>query len=58
MSAIALFDFTAREDDELSVRRGERLIVVEGSAAEDTGWVLQRSSPGALRGRTSLMSLS
>jgi len=28
------------------------------SWAEDTGWVLQRSSPGALRGRTSLAALS
>lgn len=48
MRAVALYDFTAREDDELSLRRGERLVVA--GSADDAGWVLVRRADGIGQG--------
>ena len=36
---IVLFDYNAREADELSVRRGDPLVVVSAEASPDEGWV-------------------
>ncbi|KAL1523014.1 hypothetical protein AB1Y20_017976 [Prymnesium parvum] len=36
--AIALHDFTAREDDELSFTRGDRLVLISLSADGEEGW--------------------
>ena len=45
-SAIALFDFASREPDELSVRRGEVLRVLQTNAPGDEGWALARAADG------------
>ena len=51
--AIALFDFNAREPDELSVRRGEALQVLKVDDGEE-GWAQGRSHDG----RQGLLPLS
>jgi hypothetical protein len=47
VNAVALFDFDAREDDELSVRRGEALAIVGEVEGEDE-WVRGRSMEGRI----------
>ena len=44
--AVALFDFSSREPDELSVRRGEALTVSSDEAPGEEGWAFGRTADG------------
>ena len=44
--ATALFDFSSREPDELSLRRGEALTVLNPEVAGEEGWAFGRTADG------------
>ena len=44
--ATALFDFSSREPDELSLRRGEALTVLDPEVAGEEGWAFGRTADG------------
>ena len=52
--ATALFDFSSHEPDELSLRRGEALTVLDSEAAGEEGWAFGRTADG----RQGLLPLS
>jgi hypothetical protein len=52
--ATALFDFASHEPDELSLRRGEALTVLDPEAAGEEGWAFGRTADG----RQGLLPLS
>ena len=52
--ATALFDFSSHEPDELSLRRGQALTVLDSEAAGEEGWAFGRTADG----RQGLLPLS
>ena len=52
--ATALFDYSTHEPDELSLRRGEALTVLDAEAAGEEGWAFGRTADG----RQGLLPLS